>query len=118
MEKFLTEIQIQELKIAHKKIKTKRDADKIKTICLLNKKFSYQQIAEILLLDDQTIRRYFNIYKEKGLTKLLQNNFQGCQCKLSKNQIEKLITHLEQNTYQTALDIANIFSKNIKLNTR
>jgi len=44
------------LKILHKSIKDRKKADRIKTILLLNKGFSYSETAEILLLDDETIK--------------------------------------------------------------
>jgi len=52
------------LKILHKTIKDRRKADKVKTILLLNKDFSYSQISEILLLDDKTIRNIEEKYLE------------------------------------------------------
>jgi hypothetical protein len=44
------------LKQMHKFEKNKKKADRIKTILLLNKGFSYKEVSEILLLDDKTIR--------------------------------------------------------------
>ena len=55
---FLTEEQVMALKQAHKTIKDKKLADRIKAILSLNAGFSYTQIATILLLDEVTLRRY------------------------------------------------------------
>lgn len=106
MEKFLTPEQKNELTIAHRKTREKRDADKIKSIFLLNDGYSYEEIAKILRLDDETIRRYCKIYTELGLKKLLQDNYAGCLCKLAKKEIKELIEHLEQKVYQDAGEIA------------
>ena len=44
------------LRILHKSTKDRKKADRIKTILLLNKGFSYNEVAEILLLDNKTVR--------------------------------------------------------------
>jgi hypothetical protein len=68
----LTEEQEKILKEAHHGCKNKKSADRIKTILFLNKGFSYQQTAELLLLDDETIRRYERFYQDKGIDGLLE----------------------------------------------
>jgi len=83
MENFLSEQQIQQYRIFHRKAKNKREADKIKTMLLLNKGYSYQQVAEILLLDDATIRRYMDIYQNQGLEALRADDYEGGACQLS-----------------------------------
>ena len=106
MEKFLTSQKVQEYKNMHRKAKSKREADKVKAILLLNDGFSYEQIARILLLDDQTIRRYENIYQNHGLPALLQDHYQGGESHLTKDQQQQLIKHLDTTIYLKAQDIA------------
>ena len=36
--------------------------DRIKTIVLLDKGWTFEQIAEVLLIDHKTVRRYYEIY--------------------------------------------------------
>ena len=50
--------QLSELITIHKCIKNKKAAYRINAIILLHKGFSYDEIHEILLLDERTIRRY------------------------------------------------------------
>jgi SOS response regulatory protein OraA/RecX len=50
------------LKILHKSTKDRKKADRIKTILLLNKGFSYKEVSEILLIDDKTIKTIENKY--------------------------------------------------------
>lgn len=111
MKNFLTNKQKLELKKLHKKTKTLREGDRIKTILLLDDGYSYEQISKILLLDDETIRRYFRIYQEKGIDKLLEDNYLGCVGKLSKTETKKIVEHLEQKVYQNAIDIVEYINK-------
>ena len=106
MEAFLTVEEVQQYKRMHRKAKRKREADKIKTILLLNDGFSYEQIAKILLLDDQTIRRYQNIYVAQGVEGLTQDHYQGSESKLNKEQQRKLMEHLDTTIYLKAQNIA------------
>ena len=94
------------LKEAHRAAQGKRHADKIKTILLLNKGWSYEEIAENLLLDDSTPRRYFKIWERKGLDGLVENHYEGRNPNLTEEQCAALKTHLGQITYPNAKSIA------------
>ena len=59
MSTFLSATQINDLRIQHRKSREKRICDKIKAILLLDKGYSYEQIAEVLLIDDSTIHRWY-----------------------------------------------------------
>ena len=48
---------------AHQAERNKRQADRIKTILLLDEGRPYSEITKILLLDDTTIRRYEKEYQ-------------------------------------------------------
>jgi transposase len=78
--------KIKELEKLHKNIKDKRIADRIKTIVALAKGYSYQQIEEILLIDERTAKRYKKEYFNHGINKLLSLNYKGGIPKLTKNQ--------------------------------
>jgi DNA-binding NarL/FixJ family response regulator len=62
----LTRNQRDILKARHRHERDKRLCDRIKTILLLDKGWTYEAIAEALLLDDDTIRRYDKTYLEGG----------------------------------------------------
>ncbi|MDR2539754.1 MAG: helix-turn-helix domain-containing protein [Chlamydiales bacterium] len=62
----LTRNQRDILKARHRHERDKRLCDRIKTILLLDKGWTYEAIAEALLLDDDTIRRYSKTYLEGG----------------------------------------------------
>lgn len=104
MSNFLQPEQIRTLKIMHKTSDRKK-ADKIKSILLLNKGYTPEQIADILLVDDSTIRRWYAIFESDGIDGLLQYNYVGSDGNLTKRQITALSKHLENNVYLTAKEI-------------
>ena len=92
----LTKEKINELKDRHKKERDKRICDRIKAVLLINKGYTYQQVAEILLLDDETIRRHVQEYLEY---EKLKSNSKGSESKLNQEQTTELIKYLQNNTY-------------------
>jgi len=69
--------EIASLRIEHKAAKKKRDADRIKTTVLLATGWTVMQVAEILFMDDDTIRRYRAQYDKDGLNGLLKDNYKA-----------------------------------------
>ncbi len=92
----LTTEQIIKLKEQHKATRDKKVCDRIKAVLLINKGYNYNEIAEILLLDDTTIRRHIAEYLEQ---EKLNNNHNGYNGKLTKIQCDELIAYLQKNTY-------------------
>ncbi len=80
-------------------------ADRIKSILLLNKGFSYEEIAEFLLIDDGTVRRWHKIFETEGMKTLLEDNYTGGISKLTSAEKIELTAHLEENIYLTAKEI-------------
>lgn len=74
MKKFtLTEAQTNELRRAHRSATNKRDADRIKAVCLLSLGKSPREIAEVLMLDEDTIGNYRKRYEAGGIAGLLKD---------------------------------------------
>ena len=97
----LTEAQTNELRRAHRAAKNKKDADKIKAVYLLSRGKTPQEIAEVLMLDIDTIGNYRKRYEADGVSGLLKNNYFGSEPMLSCAEIEELSSHLEIQTYLT-----------------
>lgn len=97
----LTEAQTNELRRAHRAAKNKKDADKLKAVYLLSRGKTPQEIAEVLMLDIDTIGNYRKRYELEGITGLLKNNYFGSEPMLSCAEIKELTTHLEVQTYLT-----------------
>lgn len=102
MNKFLTEAERDTLKVQHRHEQNRRVADRIKAVLLSDKGWTYRQIAEALLIDEQTIGRHVDEYLE---SKKLTLSSGGSTGKLNKAQIAELIEHLEHITYLTIADI-------------
>lgn len=63
----LTTKQRQELIALHRRTKNRRQADRIKTILLLDQGWEYRRVAEALFLDDSTLRSFVKQYETEGL---------------------------------------------------
>ena len=105
MQSFLTEQQVVDYKKKHKESKGKRDADRIKAILLLNKGYDYVQTAEILLMDEDSIRRWHNEYEAGGIEYLLQDRYKGGETKLSMEQRQELTAHLDEQICLTSKEV-------------
>lgn len=117
MGKFLTEKEVLVLRKAHKTIRDKRLADRIKAVLSLNAGHDYSQVASILLLDEVTLRRYVKSFKEKGLAGLLEFHYTGGQAKLTKATELELKNHLidSPHIYLTAKEVASFVKHHYKV---
>lgn len=102
MEQKLTNKQRQDLILRHRQERDKRICDRIKAVLAFDDGYSYSEIARLLLLDDETIRRHISDYQKEN--KLATNNG-GSEGKLSEPETRKLIEHLAEITYLHVKDI-------------
>ena len=105
MPEFLTDEQIVVLRHAHKTIREKRLADRIKAILMLHNGFTYEQISQALLLDEVTLRRYVKQFQKKGIDGLLECQYTGGTAQLTPTQEQRLKRFLTINTQRTAKEI-------------
>ncbi len=68
----LTQQELIALKHLHTLCKKRTEADRVKAVYLLGKSWSVVEVAEELLLEDDAIRRYFQLYKVNGTDGLLK----------------------------------------------
>lgn len=99
---WLSNSEREDLRAQHKKERDKRICDRIKAVLLFDKGWSYQQIAEVLLLTDEAIRKHLKDYEA---TRKLKPENGGSESKLNSQQTGELIEHLEQHTYLYIKDI-------------
>jgi transposase len=105
MSNFLKPKQRTILQEAHHDSRLRKSADRIKTILLLDKGYSYGEVAVILLLDDMTIRRYEKEYRKNGIDGLLENRYAGSNGLLSIEEEKTLKKHLKRRIYSRVKDI-------------
>ena len=55
-------------------------------IVLLDKGMSCADVASVLLIDDDTVRRWHGLYAAGGVAELKRNNYEGSECRLSDTQ--------------------------------
>jgi len=100
----LTQDKLKDLKSLHKKERDGRVRDRIKAVLLINAGYTYEQVAEILLIDDETVRRHVQEFLS---SEKLTNNNKGSDSKLSECQTSELVKYLQTNTYMDVRPIIN-----------
>jgi transposase len=66
-----------------------RLARRANALVLLDAGISCEPIAKVLLLDDDTIRAWYRLYKEDGIEGLASFDYEGSTCRLSEERREK-----------------------------
>ena len=102
MKFYLTDEERISLQKQHRKERDKRICDRIKAILLRDKDWTWMQIAEALLLSEEVLRKHIQDYQSSRKLKP-QNG--GSKEKLSFEQSQKLINHLQAYTYLYTKDI-------------
>lgn len=101
----LTAHEVQCLRVAHRACRERRLADRIKAVVLLGTGWRLADVAEALLLDEDTVHQYVQLYQQGGVDKLLTMQYQGSQPKLTPEQLKQLDHHLEEHLYGRVQDI-------------
>ena len=104
MSGFLTPGQVTEYKRLHKGASSEK-RDRIKAILMLNSGYSQSEIAEVLLLDESTIWRWFKLLKHSGIHALLKDKYKGGIAKLTDDEIAELDSHFADKIYMDAKEI-------------
>ena len=87
----------------HKKERDRYVRDRIKAILAYDEGYSYSDIARLLLIDDETVRRYINHYLSTG--DIGRDQRGGSESYLNIQQTQALVNHLKTKTYMTAHSI-------------
>lgn len=111
MDRRLTSLERKNLIQSHKKERDKRICDRIKAVLAHDDGYSYSEIAKILLLDDETIRRHIGDYF--SVHKIIPENG-GSQSYLNKAETLALKSHLEIKTYLHVKDICAYVKETFK----
>lgn len=94
----LSESEIQELKKLHRTFKDRKSADKIKAILLKDNGYSQKEIAEILLLDEDTISKWIRLFQNrKDTISWLVCNYVPYSGKLTPEE-ESIVDNYVENT--------------------
>lgn len=104
--------EIKKLRFAHRLEKRKSKAYRINAVILLGTGWTVKQVAEALLLDEDTLSNYIKKYKEGGFSNLLKTLHQGSKPLLNQAQIVSLCAELDQKIYTTTLSIREFCEAN------
>ena len=107
MEKLILSQKRKKIIALHRKERDRRIADRLKTILLLDAGWSYSEVSKILLLDENTTRRYKKLYLEEGLDALLKLSYIGSKTLLKDDQKEDLKKHLSEKIYLSTKEICS-----------
>jgi len=111
----LSEEEIQSLRVIHRGTRDKWAADRIKAIIALGGEWSVEEVAEILLLDSETLRNYLNLFKEGGIAELTQRHYKGSKAKLTQIELAELKRHLSEVTYLSVAEIISHVEKHYRI---
>jgi len=105
----LNEHQRSELRARHKLERDRRICDRIKAVLLFDKGWTYEEIAEALLLSEGAVKNHIREFSEENK---LEPKGGGSSERLSENQSKMLEQHLQEYTYLYIKDIvAYIFHR-------
>ena len=111
MKRFLSKEQKDELLRELRLEKSRRYAERIKVILLLDQGKTYKSISEYLFLDEGTIANYRKRYKEGGLEGLIIDDYSAKKCYLNEDQLMALSLHLESHIFLSTKDIITYIEK-------
>ena len=97
--------ELEQLRAEHRMTREKRLADRIKVIIALGSGWSAEQVAEVLLIDPDTARNYFERYRQGGIKRLLRMAYRGGEGWLSEEQLIELDIHLRYTLYLSAKEV-------------
>lgn len=99
----LSEKERIELIALHRKNMRAKEADKIKAILLLDDNYSHQEVAKILLIDENTITNWKKDFlRSKNIKEWLIDNYVGYQGKLNNEQLKQVEDFVEKSIIQAS----------------
>ena len=115
MYKFLDKIQRQELLDELKIERSRRYAERIKVILLLDDNKTYKNISDYLFLDDGTIANYKKRYREGGLEGLIIDNYKTKRTKLNRFEELQLTSVIEDKIFLSTKEVTAFIKKKYKV---
>jgi transposase len=82
-----------------------RLARRANALVLLDGGMSCGEVAKVLLLDDDTVRTWYRLYKDEGIEGLASFGYDGSTCRLSDAQQDKLRTWIAETLPRTTREV-------------
>jgi transposase len=114
----LSNKQLSELKIAHRKAKRSNAhaAYEVNAVILLGTGWTLTQVKQALLLDEETLRSYVKKYREKGIERLIQTHYPGRSSSLTEAQENQLREALDATIHLSTSSIIEYVAQTFGIN--
>jgi len=116
MKDFLSKQQRHELLEELKLERSRRYADRIRIILLLDQGKTYKSIAEYLFLDESSIANYRKRYKEGGIEGLANDQYKGKKSLLTYEEQRLLVAQLNSKIFPTTKSVIEHIKKEFSVN--
>jgi len=87
------------LRVLHRTLRDKHLAYRVNAVILLDSGWTAAEVAQALLVDETTVRNWFQRYQQGGQEELLAMNYRGKKPSLRTEQQAELAKHLDENIY-------------------
>ena len=104
--------EYEQLKRAERKVKSAKVLKRIQAFKLMYCGWKYSDIAEFLLVTNNTITNWINLYKGGGLESLLGLHYMGGQAQLSEEQLLELKSEANKGSFTIAKDVKHYIKQN------
>ena len=100
------------LRKKHRKLRDRRDADKIKAVMMFSDGYAIAEISSVLILDDDTVRTWIKAYEDgEDVDKWLVTNYVAYQGKLSEEEEAVLIEYIDSNVISDSKKVNEFIEK-------
>lgn len=107
----ISKAELSRLRNAHRRTRSKRKSYRLNALILLGQGWTYQEVAEALLIDASSIRNFVRVYRNDGIPGLLSDNYEDNASKLTDKEMRILEEHLEEVTYRRVDEIIAYIEK-------
>ena len=108
----ISETEYEQPKRAERKVKSAKVLKRIQAFKLMYRGWKYSDIAEFLLVTNNTITNWLNLYQEGGINSLLSLHYKGGQAKLSEEQLFELRNEASKGSFAIAKDVQHYIKQN------
>jgi transposase len=115
MGNFLSTTQRKELLNELKLENSRRYADRIRVILLLDQNWTYKKISEALFLDEGSIANYRKRYQNGGLEGLIIDDYSGKKCFLTEHEQQLLAKYLDSKVCLSTKEIISYIEKKFRV---
>lgn len=116
MEIKITEQEKKDLLKLHRIFKDKKSCDRIKAVIMLGDGYTVPEVSKILLIDDETVRRWAEKYQERtNKTDWIEDNYSQYEGKLTEEEKQIIEKYLQDNIISDSKQVIAYVKKQFKI---